>query len=111
MEALSRKRLQGKDFYTIIPLIYRKTQPMPAVSAKVQYIDISSALLIGRGYYTRTEFRTKIRQVVEHIGRVAEALSQGQALPRCKGFQIPAQSAFAAYEPEPRPGPFRSHTP
>src|SRR5204862_7890199 len=41
MEHLSRKRLGGKDFYTIIPLVYRETRPMPPVSAKVQYIDIS----------------------------------------------------------------------
>ena len=108
MDGLSQQRLPNEVFGTIIPLVFRETSPLPAVSARVQYVDISGASLVGRGYYTRKEFREKIRGVVKQIEVVAEALSKCQVETDCDGFNFPTESAFGSYLPPVPPAPFRS---
>jgi hypothetical protein len=51
MEQLSSTRLRGHDFKTIIPVMVRKSDPLPSVVSRVQYIDLSKVQLQGRRYY------------------------------------------------------------
>jgi TIR domain len=96
MEKISDLRLRGKDFKTIIPLMYRDDGYLPASVSKIQPIDVSRVINLGRRYYSLKEFREKVLQIVTKIERIAETLCANQTRAECEAFQFP-QSAFLQY--------------
>jgi len=107
MQALSAKRLPGNNFKAIIPLLARKSDPLPQAVAKKQYIDLSRNLTLGRRFYTTNEFRERMQTVIERIDEIAVALEANQSVPQCERFRFPKESAFLDYEARLQPFPFR----
>jgi hypothetical protein len=107
MEMISDLRLRGKDFKTIIPLMYKVSNPLPPAVSNIQYIDVSRVFLLGRRYYNLTEFRAKIQQIVTSIEKIAEELWRSQTRADCEAFQIPP-SAFLQYAAPPAAFPILS---
>lgn len=97
MQRLSSNRLRGRDFQAIIPVMVRKSDPLPPVVGRLQYIDVSRVTLQGRRYYNFPEFRGKIQQIVQRIEQIAEELWRGQSRADCDLFQFPTESAFSDY--------------
>ena len=97
MEQISSSRLPGNDLKTIIPVMVRKSDPLPTAVSGIQHIDISRATLQGRRYYTFPEFRSKIQAIVGQIEQIAEALWRSDSRADCDLFQFPTKSAFADY--------------
>jgi hypothetical protein len=108
MEQLSLCRLRGSEFRAIIPVIVRKSEPLPAAVAGVQYIDLSRVTLLGRRYFTFPEFRKKIQVIVGQIEQIAEELWRSDARANCDSFQFPTKSAFADYSIPPQRFPIVS---
>jgi hypothetical protein len=106
MDDLCESRLPGSEFRTIIPLIVRVESSIPEAVLKTQSIDISSLTLQGRRYYTTKEFRLRIREVVNHIERIAVAIASKQARTNCLQFQFPSTSAFINWQPVKQAAPF-----
>jgi hypothetical protein len=107
MEMISDLRLHGKDFTTIIPLMYKLSDPLPAPVSRIQYIDVSRVILLGRRYYSLNEFRGKIQQIVTKIELIAEELCRSQTRAECDAFQVPP-SAFRQYAAPPPAFPILS---
>jgi len=97
MEHLSSSRLQNQDLKAIIPLMFRKVEPLPPVVSRIQHIDISKVSLQGRRYFNNPEFRAKIQQMANRIELIAEELWRGRSKADCDLFQFPDESAFSAY--------------
>jgi hypothetical protein len=97
MEHLGSTRLRGCDFKAIIPVMVRKSDPLPQVVSKIQYIDVSRMTLQGRRYFAYPEFRRKIAEIVVRIEQIAEELWRGQCGADCDLFQFPTESAFSDY--------------
>ncbi|HEY6272509.1 MAG TPA: toll/interleukin-1 receptor domain-containing protein [Terriglobales bacterium] len=97
MEHLSSTRLHGCDFKAIIPVLVRKSDPLPPIVSKIQYIDVSRVTLQGRRYFAYPEFRRKINDIVVRIEQIAEELWRGQRKADCDVFQFPTESAFSDY--------------
>ena len=97
MEHLSSTRLQGCDFKAIIPVMVRKSDPLPSVVSKIQYVDVSRMTLQGRRYFAYPEFCCKINEIVVRIEQIAEELWRCQRVADCDLFQFPAESAFLDY--------------
>jgi hypothetical protein len=66
MHALSAKRLPGKNFKAIIPLLARKSDPLPQAVQKVQYADLSKILTRSRRFHTTNEFRERMQTVTDN---------------------------------------------
>jgi hypothetical protein len=97
MEHLSSIRLPGRDLTAIIPVMVRRSDPLPSAISGVQYIDFSRVTIQGRRYFTFPEFRRKIHQIVTHIELVAEELWRNNSRANCDLFQFPSKSAFSDY--------------
>jgi TIR domain len=97
MEHLSSTRLQGCDFKAIIPIMVRRSDPLPTVVSKIQHIDVSRMTLQGRRYFAYPEFRRKINEIVTRIEQIAEEIWRGQRKADCDLFQFPTESAFSDY--------------
>jgi hypothetical protein len=108
MERLSSARLQGCDFKAIIPVMVRKSDPLPQVVSNIQYIDVSRVTLQGRRYFAYPEFRRKINEIVARIEQIAEELFRSQRRADCDLFQFPAESAFSDYSVLPQRFPLVS---
>lgn len=99
MEALRKKRIQNETLCNIIPLIVRESSALPEPVANIQWINLTPALMTGKRYYSTREFRTRVKEVVNLIEKVAFEIAENQVLPRCEGFEIPTESAFANWQP------------
>jgi len=99
MEHLSSRRLQGKNFKAIIPLMVRKSDPLPTAVSAVQYIDLSKITTRGRDYFKAREFRQNVQEIVSRIEQVAEELCRSKSKSDCHTFDIPAKSAFSDHGP------------
>jgi hypothetical protein len=108
MEHLSAARLPGCDFKAIIPVMVRKSDSLPQVVSKIQYIDVSRMTLQGRRYFAYPEFRHKINEIVVRIEQIAEELWRGQRGSDCDLFQFPTESAFSDYNVLPQRFPLVS---
>lgn len=108
MSHLSSRRLQGKDFQSIIPLMFRKTDPLPPAVSQIQYIDISKVSIQGRRYFSSTEFRLKIQEIARRIELIAEQLWLSKSKANCEVFQFPTESAFSTYNSLDPPFPLLS---
>ncbi len=106
MDDLCESRLPGSEYRTIIPMIVRVESSIPDAVLKNQWIDISSLTLQGRRYYTTREFRSRVREVVNHIERIAIAIVGKQARTDCQQFQFPSTSAFSNWQPVKQAAPF-----
>jgi hypothetical protein len=106
MESLGQRRLPDNELRTIIPLMFRVETTIPSAVSKIQYIDISRSTLSGRGSYTSVAFKQHIIQVVGHIGKVAKAIVQNQAVTDCSQFEFPDESAFVDWYPADQAFPF-----
>ena len=99
MEKLADCRLpKSAEYTTIIPLIVRKSDPLPWEAAKIQYIDVSRLSLLGRRYFSTPDFRVKVRAIVVHIEKVAEELWRNRVHAHCDSFAFPTESAFLNYD-------------
>lgn len=108
MEMLSQNRLPTEPFKTIIPISVRTADTLPNAVSRIQCIDLSSVTIRGRRYYNTQEFKLKVEQIVANIECIATALMRHQAKPNCDAFSFPAASAFADYQPQVQPLPFRA---
>jgi hypothetical protein len=111
MCGLESQRLRPNDDHAIIPLIVKDPNHMPETVSRIQYIDISRVMIVGRRYYTTQEFRTKITQVTDRIIATALAIARNQVATNCEQFQFPLAPAFGEYQPPEMPPPFRSPGP
>jgi hypothetical protein len=108
MAKLGDCRLPNVTYTTIIPLMVRKSEPLPWTENKIQYIDVSRVTLMGPRYFSTKEFRNKVNGVVDRIETIAEELWQGKVRADCDLFQFPTQSAFARYSAPAQPFPIVS---
>jgi hypothetical protein len=108
MEKMSAKRLPGQAFSSIIPLMYKKSDPLPPAVSRIQYIDVSRVILLGRRYYSQPEFRGKIQQIVARIEQIAEEIFKNRTQAESETFTFPAESAFLQYSPPAQPFPLLS---
>jgi len=108
MELISLTRLRGKNFKTIIPLIYRGSDNLPVAVSRIQYIDVSRVSLLGRRYYSQQEFRGKILQIVDRVEQIAEELWRSRIRAECDAFPFPTESAFSDYSAPAQPFPLVS---
>jgi hypothetical protein len=97
MQLLSNCRLNDADYTNIIPVIVRKSTPLPTAVSRIQHIDISNVMLQGRRYYKNREFREKIEQIVDRVREIAMRIGNNKIKANCEGFNFPAESAFADY--------------
>lgn len=97
MQALSSCRLPKMEYTAIIPIMLRKSIPLPAAVAKVQYVDLSRVLLQGRRYYRGPEFRQKIEDVVSRIRQIIMEIGRNEMKANCEKFSFPTASAFLDY--------------
>jgi hypothetical protein len=108
MEKMSAKRLPGQAFSSIIPLMYKKSDPLPHPVSRIQYIDVSRVILLGRRYYSQPEFRGKIQQMVARIEQIAEEIFRNKTQAESETFPFPTESAFLQYAPPEQPFPLLS---
>jgi len=111
MYSLSRARLAGHDFTTIIPLIFRMSSELPEPVKALQYVDISKVQVRGRRYYNTIEFRSHIQDIVTRIEQVATALRANGALAGCEELPPPPTSAFSNYSVPRQPFPLKTESP
>jgi hypothetical protein len=108
MAMLGQTRLPNEETKTIIPIVIRASNILPQVVSRIQYVDLSSVSIRGRRYYNTQEFKSKVKGITESIEKIAVALAHNQAKPNCELFQFPSSSAFADYQPQSQPLPFRN---
>lgn len=106
MQLLSDARLHGVDFKAIIPIMVRKSDPLPTVFSTIQYSDFTGMTTRSHYYFLTTEFRSKAEQIVENIQRVAQTIREKGAEPNCDTFAYPTVSAFDGFAPAPPAFPF-----
>jgi hypothetical protein len=106
MQLLSDVRLVGLDFHAIIPVIIRKSMPLPAVFTRIQYTDFTGIATQSHYYFLTNEFRKKAQDIVEKILLVAEAIKKNRAEPNCDKLEFPTVSAFDGYVPAAPQFPF-----
>ena len=97
MEALSDRRLQNVNYKSIMPVMIRKSDPLPNAISRVQYIDFSRATLQGPRYYKYAEFRQNLEKIVQRIREIILELGQCQTVAGCEDFVFPGNSAFDDY--------------
>ena len=107
MDRLSKQRLTGQDFNSIIPVLLKRGDFLPKSVLDIQYIDLSPVLLRGRAYYNTQDFRAKIMEITNRIDQIAEAIVNKKSMPDCEKFILPKQSAFQNYQPVKQHAPFR----
>jgi len=107
MQLLSDVRLKGVDFKAIIPVMIRKSDPLPAVFSRIQYADFTAMTTRSHYYFFSTEFRNKAEQIVNNIQRVAATIRKNLAQPDCENLAYATVSAFDGYTPAPPAFPFR----
>lgn len=106
MDSLGSHRLRGYLLRPIIPVMLRLEQPIPHAVLATQYVEMTAASLTWEKYCTTVAFRKNIKQVVNYIGEVAEALAANRAIAgNCGEFAFPVQSAFLNWEPTPQEYP------
>jgi hypothetical protein len=105
---LSSRRLLTEEIYTIIPLLIRTGDELPAAVAKIEYIDFSRILIRGPKYFHTNEFREKAQKIVSQIEVIAQTLANNNAMPDCTHFTLPPESAFFDYETKTLGLPFRT---
>jgi len=100
MEQLGNGRLRGYMLRPIIPVMLRLEKPIPDAVLRTQHVDMTAASLIWQKYCNTLEFKRNIRQVVDYIGDVAEAIATNQATAgNCGDFVFPSESAFVGWRP------------
>lgn len=109
MAGLSKRRLLTEDVFAIIPILLRTGYDLPPAVTKIQYVDFSRILVRGTSYYRTNDFREKVKKVVDQIEVIAKLIVENNAEPNCMGFPVPADSAFADYDPRPLALPFRTN--
>jgi hypothetical protein len=108
MHLLSQRRLQGRNFTAIIPVMVKPDDPHQRDILGIQCIDFSKVTVCEDRYFKSKEFRKKVEVIVERIETIAEATAQNSSIANCDQFQIPQESAFADYRVKPQPFPRRS---
>lgn len=96
MESLSDRRLRGKNYKSIIPVMVRKSDILPTAVSRIQYIDFSRVTL-RRGCYSCREFQERVEQIVERVREIIIELGQSRIRADCEQFSFPSTSAFADY--------------
>lgn len=107
MDVLNNQRIPGCEFHSIIPVMVRKSDTLPAAVSQLQYVDVSGVFTTGRRYFKTKEFRQKLGEIVERIERVADALAIKNAITGCDEFNFPKKSAFSKFGKVPQPFPLR----
>ncbi|HEY2911782.1 MAG TPA: toll/interleukin-1 receptor domain-containing protein [Candidatus Angelobacter sp.] len=97
MQLLSDYRLRTAEYTSIIPVLVRKSTPLPTAVSRIQHIDISNVTLQGRRYYNNREFREKIEQIVQRVRTIAMCIGSNKIKANCEGFDFPVESAFSDY--------------
>lgn|GEM_PF-1812692 len=100
MESLGTRRLRGHALRPIIPVMLRLERPIPEAVLATQYVEMTAASLTWERYCNTLAFRRNVKQIVDYIGEVAEALALNQAVAgNCSAFAFPTQSAFVGWQP------------
>jgi hypothetical protein len=100
MQQLSSNRLPSVELQAIIPVMVRKSTPLPSAVSKVHCsIDISRVTLQGRRFFASQEFRAKVNEIVNLIEQIAMELYNARSRANCEMFEFPTVSAFAEYAP------------
>lgn len=97
MELLGTRRLRGHLLRPIIPVMLRLEMPIPDAVLRTQYVEMTAASLTWSRHCETLGFQKSIRQVVDYIGDVAEALAANQAAADCRQFAFPSDSAFVSW--------------
>ena len=98
MENLGTGRLRGHLLRPIIPVMLRLEMPIPDAVLRTQYVEMTAASLTWEKHCDTLGFQKNIRQIVDYIGEVAEALAANQAgAANCGEFVFPSDSAFASW--------------
>jgi hypothetical protein len=106
MDSLGTHRLRGYLLRPIIPVMLRLEKPIPEAVLGTQYVEMTAASLTWEKYCTTLAFRRNIKQVVDYIGEVAEALADNEAIAgNCGEFAFPEESAFIGWQPDPQEYP------
>lgn len=109
MEKLGRTRLSGRNAQAVIPVMLRKSEPLPRAVSETQFIDVSGLSLLGNRYFNVREFRLKIAEITRRIEEIATELAEKRVKPVPEDFSFPIESAFSDYSDHvdrPRPLPF-----
>lgn len=106
MDKLGKARLPGTPVKPIIPVLFRKTE-LPPFAAARQSIDLSRIALLGRRYYSTTEFRSAVLRIVAQIAEIAGLIRQHRCAADVKGFKLPRRSAFTHAPVHRQSFPFR----
>lgn len=78
----------------------RLERPIPDAVLSTQHVEMTAASLTWEKYCNTLEFKRNIRQVVDYIGDVAEAIAVNQVgAGHCREFVFPEQSAFTGWRP------------
>jgi len=100
MEKLGSKRLTGHTLRPIVPIMLRAERPVPDAVLRTQYVEMTAASLTWEKYCATLEFKKSIRQIVDYIGDVAEAIAINRvAAENCPDFLVSGESAFADWRP------------
>ncbi|MCP4139809.1 MAG: TIR domain-containing protein [Chloroflexi bacterium] len=110
MEQLCDHRLPDNEFKNIIPLMVSIGDKLPQAVSSIQYIDFSQVIRRGHNFYRTNIFRDKVREIVDRIEVIANALAVNIAETNCTDFSIPEISAFVDYQTHAQELPFRGQT-
>ena len=100
MEKLGSRRLSGHALRPIVPIMLRAERPVPEAVLTTQYVDMTAASLTWEKYCATLGFKKSIRQIVDYIGDVAEAIAINRvAAENCPDFLVSGESAFADWRP------------
>ena len=99
MEKLGSRRLTGHALRPIVPIMLRAERPVPEAVLKTQYVEMTAASLTWEKHCATLGFKKSIRQIVDYIGDVAEAIAiNGIAAENCPDFLVSGESAFAGWQ-------------
>ena len=111
MEQLGARRLRGSMLRPIMPVMLRLEMPIPHAVLKTQYVKMPAASLTWDKYCATVEFKRNIRDIVDYIGDVAEAIATNQAgAGHCREFTFPKESAFVGWRAAKQEFPFHNQT-
>jgi hypothetical protein len=82
MELLGKERLAGENFKTIIPVLYRTSNPLPAQVDETQYIDLSHLAISSVDCQTM-HYKRHVYQIAQQIRTVANTLMRKGSKARC----------------------------
>jgi hypothetical protein len=106
MSQLGSARFPGSSVQPIIPVLFRNTNFPPIVGLR-QFVDLSRNQLLGRRYFSTTEFRSAIQTIVKQIEAISQLIYANRCRAVADNFDWPDSSPFIDCSTPPPP-PLRS---